>query len=150
LWNPHIFGGTPYFAGFQSALLYPPNWLHLVMPLGRAINWINALHVFLAGYFTYGWCRYRGASIGGSIIAGIMFMFGGPYFLHLYAGHLPHVAIIVWIPLILLAIDGLIETGARRWWLLGRSHWRCRSWRGIRSTFTTPASSRRSTSGCGF
>src|SRR6476646_1855041 len=42
LWNPHIFGGTPYFAGFQSALLYPPNWLHLVMPLGRAINWINA------------------------------------------------------------------------------------------------------------
>src|SRR5687767_9423518 len=33
LWNPHIFGGAPYFAGFQSALLYPPNWLHLFLPL---------------------------------------------------------------------------------------------------------------------
>lgn len=119
LWNPHIYGGTPYFAGFQSALLYPPNWLHLLMPLGRAINWITALHVFLAGYFTYLWCRYRAVSIGGSIIAGIMFMFCGPYFLHVYAGHLPHVAIIVWIPLILLAIDGVIETGSPKWWLLG-------------------------------
>jgi hypothetical protein len=119
LWNPHIFGGTPYFAGFQSALLYPPNWLHLVMPLGRAINWITALHVFLAGYFTHVWCRYRGASIGGAIIAGAMFMFGGPYFLHVYAGHLPHVAVIVWIPLVLLAIDGLIESGAAKWWLMG-------------------------------
>src|SRR5262245_23319733 len=49
LWNPHIFGGAPYFAGFQSALLYPPNWLHLFLPLTVAINWIIALHVFLAG-----------------------------------------------------------------------------------------------------
>ncbi|MCZ6673052.1 MAG: hypothetical protein O7C75_08940, partial [Verrucomicrobia bacterium] len=33
LWNPHIFSGMPYFGGFQSALLYPPNWLYLVLPL---------------------------------------------------------------------------------------------------------------------
>src|SRR5262245_55269976 len=69
LWNPHIFGGTPYFAGFQSALLYPPNWLHLILPVGVAINWIVALHVFLAGYFTYFWCRAREISIPGSILA---------------------------------------------------------------------------------
>ncbi len=25
LWNPHIYSGVPYFGGFQSALLYPPN-----------------------------------------------------------------------------------------------------------------------------
>src|SRR5262245_2290973 len=30
LWNPHVYGGAPYFAGFQAALLYPPNWLHLI------------------------------------------------------------------------------------------------------------------------
>ena len=29
LWNPHIFSGMPYFGGFQSALLYPLNWLFL-------------------------------------------------------------------------------------------------------------------------
>src|SRR4051812_5097420 len=59
LWNPHIFGGAPYFAGFQSALLYPPNWLHLIMPVGLAINWITTVHVFLAGLFMYLWCRHR-------------------------------------------------------------------------------------------
>ncbi|MBV8780391.1 MAG: hypothetical protein JO353_03250, partial [Phycisphaerae bacterium] len=93
LWNPFIFGGCPYFAGFQSALLYPLNWLHLLLPLGPAINWELAIHVFLAGYFTYFWARSRGASIAGSILAGTMFMFGGTYYLHVYAGHLPHLCL---------------------------------------------------------
>lgn len=33
LWNPHLYAGTPFFGGFQAALLYPPNWLHLLLPL---------------------------------------------------------------------------------------------------------------------
>ncbi len=119
LWNPHIYGGAPYFAGFQAALLYPPNWLHLILPVAVAINWIVALHVWLAGYFTYLWCRSRAIGIGGSILAGMMFMFSGPYFLHLYAGHLPHLAVMVWTPLMLLAIDKLAETANPRWSLLG-------------------------------
>lgn len=119
LWNPHIFCGAPYFAGFQSALLYPPNWLHLILPGNVAINWIIALHVFLAGYFTYLWARGRGVSIAGAILAGAMFMFGGPYFLHVYAGHLPHLAVMVWPPLVLLALDKLSSQGRWRWYLLG-------------------------------
>ncbi len=119
LWNPHIFGGAPYFAGFQSALLYPPNWLHLFMPVGLAISWINAIHVFLAGYFTYLWCRHRNLSIGGSILAGIMFMFSGPYFPHIFAGHLPHIAIMVWAPMLFLSIDLCLENQFLRGSLLG-------------------------------
>jgi hypothetical protein len=119
LWNPHIYGGAPYFAGFQSALLYPPNWLHLFMPVGLAIDWINALHVFLAGMFTYAWCRHRELSRGGSILAGVMFMFSGPYFPHVYAGHLPHIAIMVWAPLLFLAIDLVMEGNFGRGTLLG-------------------------------
>lgn len=119
LWNPHIYGGAPYFAGFQSALLYPPNWLHLILPVGVAINWIVAIHVFCAGYVTHLWCRARQCSAAGSIIAGVMFMFSGPYFLHLYAGHLPHLAVMAWLPLMLLVIDQLAETGSMRWALAG-------------------------------
>jgi hypothetical protein len=119
LWNPHVYGGTPYLAGFQSALLYPPNWLHLVLPLNVAINWGIALHVFAAGYFTYLWCRVHDISVAGAILAGAMFMSGGPYFLHIYAGHLPHVAVMVWAPLILLAIDGVARSGSVRWAVLG-------------------------------
>src|SRR3954469_9936990 len=119
LWNPHVFGGAPYFAGFQAALLYPPNWLHLILPVAVAINWVVALHVFLAGYFTYLWCRGRSIGAGGSILAGVMFMFSGPYFLHLYAGHLPHLDVMVWTPLMLLTIDKLADSGDLRWCLLG-------------------------------
>jgi hypothetical protein len=119
LWNPYVYGGTPYFAGFQAALLYPPNWLHLLLPLTTAINWIIAIHFFAAGYFTYLWCRGRYASIGASILAGIMFMFSGPYFLHVYAGHLPHLCIMVWVPLLFLSLDKLNETGSLKWCLLG-------------------------------
>ena len=62
LWNPHIFGGAPFFAGFQSALLYPINWLHLFLPLSIAINWIVAIHVFLAGWLMSIWgSRCRGS-----------------------------------------------------------------------------------------
>ena len=49
LWNPHIYGGAPFFGGFQSALLYPPNWLYLCLPLGVAINTGIALHVLSHG-----------------------------------------------------------------------------------------------------
>ncbi len=119
LWNPHIYGGAPYFAGSQSALLYPPNWLHLVLPTAPAINWGIALHVFLAGVFTYIWCRYRGISMVGAMLAGVLFMFSGQYFFHIFAGHLPHLCVMVWAPLLLLAIDGLAQEGSLRWVLVG-------------------------------
>src|SRR4051812_1256035 len=119
LWNPHIFGGAPYFAGFQSALLYPPNWLHLFMPVGLAINWITAIHVFLAGLFMHWWCRHRGLAPAASLLAGVIYMFCGPYFLHVFAGHLPHIAIMAWPPLLFLAIDLAFEGELARASLLG-------------------------------
>src|SRR3981081_4349752 len=33
LWNPHIYSGAPYFGSMQAALLYPPNWIFLVLPV---------------------------------------------------------------------------------------------------------------------
>lgn len=119
LWNPYIYGGTPYFAGFQSALLYPPNWLHLFLSVPTAINWQIALHIFLAGYFMYLWGRSRGISMPGSFLAGIMFMFSGAYYLHVYAGHLPHLCLMPWVPLVWIAVEKLSQTGNYKWLLAG-------------------------------
>ncbi len=119
LWNPHIFGGTPYMASFQSALFYPVNWLHLIMPLGMAISWYYVIHTFLMGLTTSLWARYRGAGIAGQIISGVMMMFSGQYFLHGYAGHLPHLAVMVWVPLIFLATDALADGRRWEWALVG-------------------------------
>jgi len=110
LWNPHIFGGAPYFGGFQAALLYPPNLLYLVLPLPQAINWGVALHVFLMGAFMYAWMKFRGLRPEAAFLAGVLMMFGGTHFIHIYAGHLPNLCAMVWAPLVFLALDGVFAS----------------------------------------
>jgi hypothetical protein len=118
LWNPYIFGGAPYFGAMQAALLYPPNWPFLILPLAPAVNWSIALHVFAIGTFTFFWMRVRRLHVAASFFAGVLVMFGGAHFLHIFAGHLPHLLAMTWAPLIFCAIDGLLETRNFRWCLL--------------------------------
>ncbi|MCU0723957.1 MAG: hypothetical protein MUC63_10160, partial [Planctomycetes bacterium] len=119
LWNPHLFCGNPYFGGFQSALLYPPNLVHLVLPVGRAINVTVALHVFLFGFFTFLWVTARGVRPAGGLAAAGVAAFGGGFFAHVYAGHLAHLCAMAWAPLVLAAVDGLFARPGPRHVLLG-------------------------------
>ena len=119
LWNPHIYGGTPFFGGFQSALLYPPNWLFLCLPLVVAINTGIALHVFLAGAGMSLWMRERGLHPLAALFAGVLFMFSGPVFPHIYAGHLSNLCTMAWGPFVFLAIDGWLRRRTPGWLLLG-------------------------------
>src|SRR5665213_971135 len=109
LWNPHYYCGAPFFGNFQSALLYPLNFLYLLAPWEAAINWTIALHVFLGGVFTFYWARERGLHSAACLLAGIMFMFCGPHFLQIHAGHLPNLCTLIWAPLFFLAIDRLVD-----------------------------------------
>ena len=109
LWNPHCASGGPFFGNFQSALLYPLNFLSLLLPLGPAINWTIALNVFLGGAFTFYWVRYRGLHSLACLLAGAMFMFCGPHFLQVHAGHLPNLCTLIWAPLLFLAIDQVVD-----------------------------------------
>jgi hypothetical protein len=119
LWNPHIYCGAPFLAGFQSALLYPLNVLYLFLPLAKAINWSIALHAFLGGFFFYLWALKRGLHPLACFLAGAEFIFCAPHFLHIYAGHLPNLCTMIWAPLIFLAIDGILEKPSAAWCLLG-------------------------------
>jgi len=119
LWNPYIFSGAPYFGGMQAGLLYPPNWLFLLLPSAAAINWTLALNIFAIGAFVFFWMRVRGLHPVASFFAGALIMFSGPHFLHVFAGHLPHLAAMTWSPLIFCAIDALFITRKVRWCLLG-------------------------------
>ena len=119
VWNPYIFSGTPYLAGFQSALLYPPNWLYLVLPLASAINIGIVLHILLGGIFMFCWAAYRGISVPGRLLSALLFMFCGAHYMHVYAGHLPNLCTLVWAPLLYLAIDGLFDYGKAGWVMLG-------------------------------
>ncbi len=115
LWNPHLFSGAPFFGGFQSALLYPPNWLFMVLPLGFALNFSIAFHVFLAGWFTYLWLKGRNTHPASALLGAFMFMFSGAYFTRLAVGQIPNLCTMVWIPLVFLALDQYRDTGGLKW-----------------------------------
>ena len=76
LWNPHIFCGSPFLGNFQSALLYPLTWLHLILPLAPAINWTK-LHVeqmwgtvvMLAAKNPVAGCKFAAAQAAAVLIA---------------------------------------------------------------------------------
>ncbi len=119
LWNPHVYCGEPFFGGCQSALLYPPNWFFMVLPLPFALNLSMALHVFLAGWFTLMWITARGSHPISALMGALMYMFGGAYFLHLGAGHLSNLCTMAWIPLVFLIIDRYRIELKTKWILMG-------------------------------
>ena len=38
LWNPYVMGGVPAYGNSLYALLYPINWLHLILPIRHDRN----------------------------------------------------------------------------------------------------------------
>jgi len=129
LWNPYIYGGSPFVAGVQSALFYPLNSIFLILPIHAAINYSIILHVFLSGVFTYLYLRYidfcgmeygngtsaipsykKGLSRPSCMISSLIFMFCAPQIFHIYPGHLPNLCTMIWLPLILLFLELFIRT----------------------------------------
>lgn len=77
LWNPHMFCGTPFISNSQSAVLYPLNFLFLLMPVKSAFGWTAFLHLCLAGCGTYVFLRSVTGSRAGSLAGAVVFMFCG-------------------------------------------------------------------------
>jgi len=119
LWNPYLFCGTPFLGGFQSALLYPPNWIFLFFPVVFAINFSIVLHVFLAGLFTYLWTSQQRFHPLACVSASLTFMLGGSFFFHVYPGHMSNLCTMVWAPLTFWAIDRILEDPSMRRLLVG-------------------------------
>ena len=108
-----------FLGGFQSALFYAPNYLHLVLPLEKAINFNVALHLFILGLTMYAWGRNRGLQPLAALLSSILLALCGTSFLRVFAGHTPNLATAAWVPLLLLAIDKLFEKPSLGWVLTG-------------------------------
>ncbi len=119
LWNPYLFCGAPFFAGFQSALLYPPNWLFMVMPLVFALNFSIVLHVFLAGFFMYLWLSRNDFHFVPSLFGALVFILGGAFISHTYFGHVSNICTFAWVPLVFLMVDGHLRVPSLKWVLGG-------------------------------
>ena len=112
LWNPHLFGGVPFFAAGQHSALYPLSIIYYVLPLSAAYGWYIVANLWLAGAFMAGFLRALGVNRAGAGLAGIVYQLSG--FLIASAVFPMIVAAAVWLPLILWMIENIAR---------GRSLW---------------------------
>jgi len=99
LWNPYLFGGTPFLASFAFRPFYPVNWIFLFLPFNFALGYQYVINLFLAGIFFYYLCRCLNLSRGISFIAGFLFMFSGHLATLIYPGHFNKIGAIAFLPL---------------------------------------------------
>ncbi|MCW5850844.1 MAG: YfhO family protein [Anaerolineae bacterium] len=116
LWNPYTFSGHPFLADIQSGIFYPPNLVMLLLaallggdlPLWALYAQV-ALHLFLAGAFTYLLARDRLGDRGAALIAALAFALGG------YLTSYPVLQLAVlqtdtWLPLLLWLVEKRLKT----------------------------------------
>lgn len=106
-WNPYIYSGHPFspLSGGQSSDL-GQLWTELpaiFLPVERALGYVTALRLVLAGFFMYAFLRDLRASVYGSLLAAIIFMFNANTIVWL---EFPaHLSIQLWIPLVFLILN---------------------------------------------
>lgn len=110
LWNPYLAGGLPFLAAGQHGLLYPLAYpLVRLLPPERALGWLAALNLWLAGLGLYALGRALRLGRPAATFMGLAatlspLMVVNAVFPMIQAG-------LTWIPWLLAAIYRLTETG---------------------------------------
>lgn len=99
LWLSGIHGGMPNVGEGQTGIFYPPNLvLFSLLPPVAAFNYSIILTFFLAGLFTYFYCRSVGLGRGPSLLAGIAFMMSAFFVVRMK--HVNMINTAAWVPLL--------------------------------------------------
>jgi hypothetical protein len=114
LWNPYTYAGQPFLGGFESAVLYPPNFIFLCLPLTVALNFSLLLHLVILGWGMERWAFSRGLHPWAAALAGVIMPLSGAVFPHLYAGHLSNLCTMAWAPWIFLGLESWVTRSDRR------------------------------------
>jgi hypothetical protein len=77
LWNPYLLCGDVLAANAQSAPYDPVNLLGLLIPIAPSITYGAAMGFFLAGFFTFAFCRKLESSEVAALAAAAGFMYCG-------------------------------------------------------------------------
>lgn len=111
LWNPYAGCGAPHLANGQSAVFDPFHALAYFGTLPGAYAWIAAGRLFAAGMGMFLLARSWGLRFWGRWFAGLVYPFSGFLVVWLL---FPVTAVAVWMPWLLLAIDGVFRVPGRR------------------------------------
>ncbi len=102
-WNPFIFGGHPTLGDSQAAFFYPSGLLFLLFPNTIAMDLTLILHLSLAGFFTFLYCRKIKASAFGAVFAGTTYALSG--FILGRLSFVMYVEALAWVPLVFYLIE---------------------------------------------
>ena len=118
LWNPWLGMGAPLLANYQSALLYPPNWILAVTTAGWGEGFLVLAHLVFAGAGTVLLLRRIGIGGLGQAVGGIAF--ASCSYLVARAGFFSLNAAASYLPWVVLASDHAAQAaagGPSRQWL---------------------------------
>lgn len=107
LWNSYNFAGTPLLANFQSAVFYPLNILFYLLPFNISWSLLVFMQPLLAALFLYLYLKHLKLNKTASLLGAISFAFSGFAIAWLEWGTILNT--VLWLPLILLAADKIIE-----------------------------------------
>ena len=117
VWLDNQYGGEPFLANLQHAVLYPGNLPFWLLPTSTALEVVTALHVALAGLFMWAYCRIAlRTSRWGAALAGLAFGLGSVTLAHIIL--LNQLQVIAWMPLVLLFGHLALEQGRLRFVVL--------------------------------
>lgn len=109
LWNPLVGMGAPLLANYQSALLYPPNWLLLGVDVAWGHGPLVILHLAVAGAGMAALATRLGTGRLAAAVAGLAYGLSG--YLVSRAGFFSINAAAAWLPWVLFAVEWVANRG---------------------------------------
>ncbi|HLY24899.1 MAG TPA: hypothetical protein VKQ72_01075 [Aggregatilineales bacterium] len=118
LWNPYNGAGAPLLANYQIALLYPPNWLYLLLPGPQTMGLLGMAHLLLAGFGMWLLTGRLHCDRLGRGIATLAYPLSSTLVARF--GTAPMLDVAAWLPWLILAVDGMVDS------ITIRGFWRSR------------------------
>jgi hypothetical protein len=112
LWDPSPSFGQRLLADPGAQVLYPPDWLNLVLRPWTDYSLFAFGHVLLAALGMWALARRWGLSRRSALLAGAMWILAGPFWSLTDLWH--HFASAAWMPLVLLTADRACESRRAR------------------------------------
>jgi hypothetical protein len=110
LWNRLQNCGQPFFANPQTALLYPPNWIFLLLDVDAALIILPALHLLIGAFGTYALCRQIGLRRSSALAGSLAFQLGGNAVA--LAAWMPNISgAYAWMPVAAWLLEKVLRTG---------------------------------------
>ncbi|NUO62315.1 MAG: YfhO family protein [Gemmatimonadaceae bacterium] len=116
-WNHLLAGGLPFIAGQHGDVFYPTFILREIFAGGTAFNLSIAIHLFLAGLFTYRFLRAWGLGFHSALFGGVAYMLVGQVASLVSPGHDGKLYVSALSPLVLWMIVRAVRDG--RLWAFG-------------------------------